>query len=121
MKILVVDDSATFRSQMRRTLEGAGYQVIEAEDGIAGLDALAVNQDVALILCDLNMPRLDGLGMCERIHKESKGKHAPMVMLTTESSIESKNRGKAAGVIAWIIKPHDDEKLLAAIRKITGK
>ena len=117
-KIMIVDDSETLRSQLRKCLEGAGHQVIEGTDGLNGIEVLGQNQDVKLIVCDVNMPRLDGLSMCQKVHVMPEHSKTPIIMLTTEANPEMKTKGKEAGVIAWVTKPYDETKLLAAVDKI---
>ncbi len=119
-KILIVDDSETLRIQLRKVLEGKDHEVVEACDGIKGLEALEANDGIQLVLCDVNMPEMDGLTMIERVHENSKFNTIPIFMLTTESSPEMKSRGKAAGVRAWVTKPFVDAKLLGAVEKITS-
>lgn len=119
-KILVVDDSETLRTQLKRTLTTASFDVVEAENGVQGLSQFAANQDVSLIVCDVNMPEMDGLTMCERIASDPAMKKVPIFMLTTESSQEMKVRGKAAGVMAWVTKPFVEEKLLKAVEKVVN-
>lgn len=116
-KILIVDDSETLRIQLKKTLQEAGHQPIEAIDGINGLEVLEQNRDTQLILCDVNMPRIDGITMCKKVQEDAQLKKIPIFMLTTESNPEMKAQGKAAGVIAWITKPYIPEKLLSAIGK----
>lgn len=120
-KILIVDDSETLRSQLKKHLEEGGHKVIEAYDGINGLEVLGANKDVQLILADVNMPRMDGLVMCEKVHEMPEFGKVPIFMLTTESNPEMKTKGKASGVIAWITKPYVVAKLLAAVDKVTQK
>lgn len=115
--ILIVDDSETLRTQLRKDLESGGHKVIEAEDGFDGLNKIGENPSLGLIICDVNMPKMDGLTMCEKL-KELKTYSGPIIMMTTESSAEMKARGKAAGVLAWITKPYHAEKLLSVIGKI---
>lgn len=117
-KILVVDDSETLRTQVTRILSDAGFKPIEAEDGVKGLQAF-LDHDVDLIICDVNMPEMDGLTMCERLSASDKPR-PPIFMLTTESSADMKVRGKSAGVIAWVTKPFVPEKLLAAVNKVVS-
>lgn len=119
-KILVVDDTEIQRFQLKRDLESAGHQVIDACDGADGLTKLKQNPDVALIICDVNMPNMDGLTMCSQIQADGQHKGIPVFMLTTESSAELKEAGKKCGVRAWITKPHVPEKLFAAVGKVTG-
>src|SRR5689334_25409478 len=111
MTILAVDDSASMRAVVRFTLEGAGYQALEASDG---QDALAkLTRDVRLILTDLNMPRMDGIELVKQIRANPQFRGLPIVMLTTESQEVRKQAGRAAGATAWIVKPFKPEQLLA--------
>jgi two-component system chemotaxis response regulator CheY len=118
-RILTVDDSTSMRALLRMTLSGNGYEVVEAEDGMAALDWLERNE-VDLIITDINMPRLDGFGLIERLRCEQR-RHVdrPILVLTTESSEEKKARARRAGATGWIVKPFDPEKLVAAVRRVT--
>ncbi len=119
--VLIVDDSEMLRSQVRNVLENGGFTVFEAQNGKEGLTKLKSGQKVELILCDVNMPEMNGIDMCREVHKDNTVNKIPIVMLTTEANIEIKNAGKEAGVIAWMTKPVDGEKLLLAVKKITGR
>ena len=120
-KVLVVDDSESHRFQIKRDLQGAGYEVMEAHDGQDALLKLAEKPKVDLILADVNMPVMDGLTMCAKLHEKGTHLGTPIFMLTTESSNEMKLAGKKVGVNAWIIKPYVIEKLLVAIDKVLKK
>jgi two-component system chemotaxis response regulator CheY len=120
-KVIVVDDSETLRFQLKKDLEGAGHNVVEAVDGADGLSKIQANPDVQLILCDVNMPNMDGLTMCSKVHQLESFKEVPIFMLTTEASAEMKARAKESGVRAWITKPYVADKLLQAVGKITKK
>ena len=122
-KILIVDDSETIRIQLKTdlTTNDSSYEVIEAHDGLNGLEVLNTNKDVDLIICDVNMPEMDGLSMCEEIHKDETLNNIPIIMLTTQCSAEMKARGKENGVIAWITKPHKPKMLLGGIKKILAR
>lgn len=117
-KVMVVDDAESIRKQLRADLEGAGYLVIEAVDGLDALEKATADQEIKLILCDVNMPRMDGLTFCEKVFELEHYKKVPKFMLTTEANAEMKQRAKNAGVTAWIIKPYNLEKLLAAMSKV---
>ena len=119
-KILVVDDSEMLRSQLKKVLSDAGHQVVEAVDGLNGIEVLEANRDVKLILCDVNMPRMDGISMCQKIHADAALGKIPIFMLTTESNPDMKAKGKEAGVIAWITKPFVEDKLIAAVNKVAN-
>ena len=114
--ILIVDDSASIRQMVKFTLEGAGYTTIEATDGN---DALTkINPDVKMILTDLNMPGLDGLGLIKAVRKMAAFKFIPIIMLTTESQASAKAEGKAAGATGWIVKPFKPDQLVGVVKKV---
>jgi two-component system chemotaxis response regulator CheY len=115
--ILVVDDSASVRQVVGLTLRGAGYTVIEAADGEAALAQLT-GQRVHLILSDVNMPRLDGIGFLKAVKQLPAYRFTPVVMLTTESQEERKREGQIAGAKAWIVKPFQPAQLLSAITRL---
>ena len=115
--ILTVDDSASVRQMVTFTLKGAGYIVLEAVDGEDGL-AKINSADVDMVITDLNMPKLDGIGFIKKIRANIKYKFIPVIMLTTESQAEKKQAGKAAGATGWIVKPFKPEQLLGVIKKV---
>ena len=120
-KILVIDDSETVRQQVRQALATAGYNIVEAVDGVDGLEKLrgAGEGDVALALCDVNMPRMNGLEMLEKLAKEG-GRRPPVIMLTTEGQPALMQRAKAAGARGWMVKPFKADTLLAAVKKLAA-
>lgn len=115
--ILAVDDSASMRQMVRYTLEGAGYQVIQAADGVEALD-LAKTRGVDLVLTDVNMPRMDGITLVKELRGLDTYKFTPMLVLTTEAGPETKMRGKQAGATGWIVKPFQPDQLLATIARV---
>ena len=115
--ILSVDDSASIRQMVSFTLKGAGYNVLEAVDGEDGLTKMN-GSDVNMVITDLNMPKLDGIGFIKKIRANPKTKFIPVIMLTTESQAEKKQAGKAAGATGWIVKPFKPEQLLDVIKKV---
>jgi two-component system, chemotaxis family, chemotaxis protein CheY len=117
--ILVVDDSATVRNEVSNFLSSNGIAVDTANDGQEGLDKINKNS-YKLVICDVNMPRMDGLTMCEKVRAAGKST-LPIIMLTTESDPSMKERGKAAGVKGWIIKPFNGAAALGGIKSIIGK
>lgn len=116
-KILMVDDSAIVRQMVAFTLQEAGFDVLEAEHGQDALNKLA-HHAVDLILTDLNMPIMDGITFIGNARALAATKYVPILMLTTESQPEMKQRGRAAGATGWIVKPFDPPKLLATIAKV---
>ena len=116
--ILTVDDSSSVRQMVRFTLSDAGYTVVEAVDGEDALAKLA--NPVNLVITDLNMPRLDGIGLIRRVRTIPACKGIPILMLTTESQESRKQEGKAAGATGWIVKPFTPQQLLAIIKRLLG-
>lgn len=119
--ILVVDDSEAARAQVKMDLLAAGHEVLEAENGVQGLEALNKYKDIKLVICDVNMPEMDGLTMCEEAFANNENNKIPIIMLTTQCSDEMKARGKKSGVVAWINKPHKAEPLISGIAKILSR
>lgn len=117
-KVLIVDDSRTIRQQVSFTLSKAGYEVVEAEDGVDGLAKLEANSDVAMIISDVNMPNMDGISMVEKMKENGVG--VPIVMLTTEGAAELIERAKAAGARGWLVKPFKPDQLVGAVTKLAG-
>lgn len=117
--ILAVDDSASMRQMVAFTLKGAGYKVVEAQDGHEAL-RIAKTKAVNLVLTDINMPKMDGIALIRALRALPSYKFTPMLMLTTESASEKKQEGKAAGATGWIVKPFNPEQLLATIKKVLG-
>ena len=117
-KILVVDDSEAVRRQLRKDLETKGHNILEAVDGLDGLKVLEENEGVQIIISDVNMPNMDGLDMCKKIHQIKKYQNIKIFMLTTEASALMKLKGVDAGIRLWIVKPYVVEKLLNAIDKV---
>jgi two-component system, chemotaxis family, chemotaxis protein CheY len=116
--ILTVDDSASVRQMVRFTLTGAEYSVIEAVDGRDALTKLA--RPVDLVITDLNMPNLDGIGLIRSIRANPACKGLPIIMLTTESHETRKHEGKAAGATGWIVKPFNPQQILAVVKRVLG-
>jgi two-component system, chemotaxis family, chemotaxis protein CheY len=115
--ILAVDDSASMRKMVTFTLTGAGYHVVEAVDGQDAWDK-AQTHSVDLVLTDQNMPNLDGLGLTRKLRAHPKFKSVPILILTTESSDQMKQLGRAAGATGWLVKPFDPGRLLEVIQKV---
>jgi two-component system, chemotaxis family, chemotaxis protein CheY len=115
-KILVIDDSDTVRQQVKQTLLPAGFDILEAVDGVDGLEKLQSTPDLALLLCDINMPRMTGLEMVAEAQKQ--GHSVPILMLTTEGQPSLIKRARDSGARGWIVKPFKPELLLAAVNKL---
>ncbi|MFO0629409.1 MAG: response regulator [Polyangiales bacterium] len=117
-KILIVDDSATVRQQVRMALEQAGFAVTEAVDGVDAVQK--VTGGFNGVVCDVNMPRMNGVQFVETVKKEPQHAALPILMLTTEGSPELIQRARAAGAKGWIVKPFKAEQLVAAMQKLTA-
>lgn len=115
--ILVVDDSASIRQVVSIALKGAGYEVIEACDGEDALTKLN-GQKIHLIVSDVNMPKLDGIGLVKKVKAHPDYQFTPIMMLTTESQDSKKQEGKDAGAKAWLVKPFKPDMLLSAVSKL---
>jgi len=119
-KILVVDDSSTVRDEVSTFLRGSGLDVVTAVDGKDGLVKLEADPGIKLVVADVNMPNMDGLTMVEKIRGELKNSTVNLIMLTTESSPNMKERGKAAGVKGWIVKPFKGAAVLETFKKLAS-
>ena len=115
-KILVIDDSETIRQQVKHALAGTGYEIVEAVDGIDGLEKLRAVTDLDMALCDVNMPRMNGLDMIAEVQRT--GPKIPILMLTTEGQPSLIRRAREAGAKGWIVKPFKPELLVAAVTKL---
>ena len=105
------------REMVSFTLKGAGYEVIEAEDGKAALSALNGGK-VDAIITDLNMPNMNGFDLIRALRADSNYKFTPILMLTTEGDSSKKEEGKAAGATGWIVKPFNPEKLIEVVKRV---
>lgn len=118
--VLVVDDSSTVRGEVAEFLGSNGFAVATAANGREGLDKLRQDGGIRLVVCDVNMPVMDGLTMAEKVRGELGNGSVAIVMLTTENSPVAKERGKAAGVRGWIVKPFNGPAVLGSFRKLAG-
>ncbi len=119
-KILVVDDSGTVRDEVAGFLKTHGLDVATAVDGRDGLAKLKADSAIKLVVSDVNMPNMDGLTMAEKIRGELKNAAVSLIMLTTESSPSMKERGKAAGIKGWIVKPFNGPVVLETFKKLAA-
>ena len=115
--IMTVDDSTSMRQMVKATLLSAGYDVVEAADGQEALDYARENP-VDLVITDVNMPRMDGITLVGELRSLPTYRLTPVLLLTTESSMEKKMEGKKAGATGWIVKPFNPAQLLATLQKL---
>jgi two-component system chemotaxis response regulator CheY len=119
-QVLVVDDSGTVRNEVCEFLKSNGLTVTPAVDGKDGLEKLKADPSIKLLVSDVNMPNMDGLTMVEKIRNELKNSSANIIMLTTENSPAMKERGKAAGIKGWIVKPFNGPAVIASLKKLAA-
>lgn len=117
-KILIVDDSSTLRMSVEFTLTDNGHEVLQAEDGLKGLEVLknCKENDIAMIITDINMPNMDGITMIKEIKKTSD-KYIPILIMTTEAEESKKAEGKKAGASGWLIKPFKPDQLIGVVSR----
>jgi len=118
-RILAIDDSRTIRSLLTQTLQKAGFEVSTAVDGVDGIEKFQ-HEDADLVITDVNMPNKDGFSVIADIRGGTRNRTVPVLVLTTESGAALKERARQAGATGWIVKPFDDEALVAVIRRLTG-
>ncbi len=122
MKILSIDDSAIVRKIIRGAVEVLNYELLEASDGLEGLQVLHDHvEEISLILLDWNMPGLNGLEVLEKIKKEELYSHIPVMMVTTESEKENIVMAIKAGAIHYVVKPFTMEELIKKIMECLGR
>ena len=119
-RVLVVDDSATVRQQVGLTLKQGGYEVIEAHDGLEAVQKILADNKIVMVICDVNMPRMDGLDFLAAFRADKRCATVPVVMLTTEAHSDLVARSKALGAKGWIIKPFKADLLAAAARRLVA-
>ena len=115
--ILAVDDSPSMRRMVAHVLTSAGYTVLEAGDGVDALELARVER-IDAVLTDHNMPRMDGIALVRRLRALPGHARTPIMLLTTESSPEIKQRGREAGATGWMVKPFDPERLIEVFARL---
>ena len=118
-RILAVDDSASMRQMVAFALTSAGFDVVEAEDGMVALEK-AKKERFSAVVADVNMPNMDGITLIRHLRQLPDYRFTPLLMLTTEAGLDKKQEGKAAGATGWLVKPFNPEQLVATLRKVLG-
>jgi len=120
-RVLILDDSRTIRTSVKYTLQKSGYEVLLAENGVEGLKVLKENSSMSdrpqMIITDINMPKMDGIEFIKEVKKDRQFKFIPILVLTTESQAEMKNKGKEAGAAGWLVKPFSPEQLTGVVKR----
>jgi two-component system chemotaxis response regulator CheY len=117
--VLVVDDSCAVRQQVSMVLRAAGFGMAEAVDGQEGLAMVNSNRMIDLVICDVNMPNMNGIEMVEKIKDRPENKSLPILMLTTEGQMAMIKRAKQAGAVGWIVKPFKPTQLVETVCHLT--
>jgi two-component system chemotaxis response regulator CheY len=117
---MTVDDASTIRRMVSFTLQGAGHEVIEAADGVEALNQLK-SRAVDLVISDINMPRMDGIELTRQLRALARHGSTPILLLTTESDPAMKAKGKLAGATGWLVKPFQQDQLLAVVAKVFSR
>jgi two-component system chemotaxis response regulator CheY len=118
-KIMVVDDSPSLREVVQIALASAGYEVVLAENGKDALGKLDGSK-ISLVICDVNMPQMDGITFVREFKKVPTYRFVPVVMLTTEAGEARKQEGQLAGAKAWVVKPFRPEQILQAVARLVA-
>ena len=118
-RILTIDDSTTMRDMLMLTLSSNGFEVLQAVDGLDGLDVLG-RETVDVVITDINMPKLDGYGVIQHMRERPEYDDLPILVLTTESDQEKKERARKLGATGFIIKPFNPTGLVDVLRKVAA-
>jgi len=116
-RILAVDDSPVMRQMVKATLAEAGHEVAQAANGEEAL-RVAATQSFDMVITDLNMPVMDGLALIRNLRQLPAYKEMPMIALTTEATVDIKRAGREAGATAWVVKPFNPQRLIAAVAEL---
>ncbi|HEY3740895.1 MAG TPA: response regulator [Bryobacteraceae bacterium] len=117
--VLIVDDSIAVRQHVSLALRGAGFEIMLAVDGIEGAEMIDVTPGLALVICDINMPNLNGIDMLVRVKSKPENKALQVLMLTTEAQTSLVKRAKELGAVGWIVKPFKSVQLVQAVEHLT--
>jgi two-component system chemotaxis response regulator CheY len=117
---LVVDDSQTVRQQVGAALGQAGFEVVEASDGLEALEVLQRQNGTSIVICDVNMPRMNGLDFLAQMKQKAEYASIPVLMLTTEGQPQLVERARKSGAKGWLVKPFKADLLVAAAKKLTA-
>ena len=117
-KVLIVDDSSTVRQQVAEVLTQVGFEVLEAVDGQVGVEVIEREAALAVVICDVNMPRMNGIELVTSVKSRSKNATLPILMLTTDGEPALIRKAKEAGAKGWMVKPFNPTQLVAAVQKL---
>lgn len=117
MRVLTMDRSRTVLAMLHHTLTNAGFEVLQAEDGKQGLEILD-REKIDVVITDIDLPVLNGIQFITEVRKSGGHQSLPILILTTQTSQEKRDEGRAAGATGWIVKPFSPEKLISVIRRV---
>ncbi|MEO0679445.1 MAG: response regulator [Pseudomonadota bacterium] len=116
-RILAVDDTRTLLHVLADCLRGGGHEVYTAKDGVEALEKLREHKP-DMVITDLNMPKMNGLEFIEAARQEPEGKNLPMLLLTTETAQELKDRARQVKATGWLNKPFDPDQILSLVARL---
>lgn len=119
-KILLIEDSSTVRIILKNIFQGLDIDLVECKDGLDALEYIKSHADIDLIISDINMPNISGIELLRTIRTKQLIPGTPYLFLSTEQSKELMAQAKLLGASGWLVKPIDREKLLKAVKKVTG-
>lgn len=119
-RILVVDDSATLRQEVSEVLTKVGFEVMEAADGQIGAEMISKDSTISVVICDVNMPRMNGIEMVRSVKSQPQNANVSILMLTTDGQPALIKKAKEAGAKGWIVKPFKPAQLVAVVQKLAG-
>jgi two-component system, chemotaxis family, chemotaxis protein CheY len=119
-RVLIVDDSASVRRQVVQALSGAGFEVVEADNGVTGTQMIDEDPSLAAVICDIHMPCMDGLEMLSFVKSKARHRALSVLMLTAEVQPDMILKAKERGARGWLVKPFAPSQLVSAIRKLTA-
>jgi CheY-like chemotaxis protein len=120
-RILVVEDSITSRQALVFTLEKAGYEVFQAKDGQEAIAQLQHQSNIRLVICDIEMPTMNGFEFLGHIQKMPDLSHVPVLILSSRSDQAHRSLASQLGATAYMTKPYIEHKLLAVVTNLFGK
>lgn len=118
--ILIVDDSKTVRNLVSYVMKKEGFRVVAAEDGLDGLEKLYSAKQVDMVICDVNMPRMDGFTFIKNVRQQEEYRDLPIIVLSTEGEERDIQTGMRLGANMYMVKPAQPEKLLRNVKMLLG-
>lgn len=118
--VLIVDDSVALRRQLTRIFEGLGLRCFQARDGLEALERMQPGHTISLVVCDFNMPRMNGLEFLEALRAIERDRCVSVMMLSGEADPRLLQRARSLGVRSWVVKPFKEEGLVNTVLRLLG-